>query len=195
MNQKLELRMFGLVPYNVSEIQKGIQFGHSVVEYGQVAKYCGDPKLLELYNDWADNWKTVILLNGGTTNLNIKNLGSLNQHLNTLHEIGVDVATFNEPDLGDQLSAICFIVDERVFNREDYPEFEDWAGDNYSAHTEVSIKYLNSEPKTLTRLAQMIQESNKEEDKKFYQKWVDLIGGEKNVKLREFLHPKNFRLA
>jgi len=37
--QKIELvseyRMYGLVPYNISEIQKGIQFGHAVVEYAQ----------------------------------------------------------------------------------------------------------------------------------------------------------------
>jgi hypothetical protein len=30
---KLELRMMGFVPYNISEITKAIQFGHAVVEY------------------------------------------------------------------------------------------------------------------------------------------------------------------
>ena len=34
MENKLELRMYGFVPYNISEIQKAIQFGHAVVEYG-----------------------------------------------------------------------------------------------------------------------------------------------------------------
>ena len=29
----LEWRMYGMVPYNISEIQKGIQFGHAVVEF------------------------------------------------------------------------------------------------------------------------------------------------------------------
>lgn len=198
MGKNLELRMFGLVPYNLSPIQQGIQSLHGVVNYGQLVKYCGNPELLEQYNDWADNWKTVILLNGGTTNLNLENLGSLNQHLKTLEQMCVDTATFNEPDLGDQLSAICFIVDERVFNREDYPEFEDWAADNYNAHSETAIKFLNSVDnplKSLSKLANMIKESDKVEDKKFYQKWVNLIGGEKNVALREFLHPRNFKLA
>ena len=36
--KKLELRMYGLVPYNISPIQQGIQFGHAVVEYGQMIK-------------------------------------------------------------------------------------------------------------------------------------------------------------
>lgn len=29
----MEYRMYGLVPYNLSPIQQGIQFGHAVVEY------------------------------------------------------------------------------------------------------------------------------------------------------------------
>jgi hypothetical protein len=29
----LEYRMYGLVPYNLSPIQQGIQFGHGVIEY------------------------------------------------------------------------------------------------------------------------------------------------------------------
>ena len=33
----LELRMYGFVPYNISEIQKGIQFGHAVTRYGRLA--------------------------------------------------------------------------------------------------------------------------------------------------------------
>ena len=35
MSDNLELRMYGLVPYNISPIQQGIQFGHAVIEYGQ----------------------------------------------------------------------------------------------------------------------------------------------------------------
>jgi len=30
---KHKQRMYGLVPYNISPIQQGIQFGHAVVEY------------------------------------------------------------------------------------------------------------------------------------------------------------------
>ena len=38
MNEKLELRMYGLVPFNISPIQQAIQFGHAVVDYGQKIK-------------------------------------------------------------------------------------------------------------------------------------------------------------
>lgn len=35
--KKLELRMYGLTPYNISvtPIQQGIQFGHNICWYGQ----------------------------------------------------------------------------------------------------------------------------------------------------------------
>lgn len=117
MENKLELRMFGLVPYNISPIQQGIQFGHAVVRYGRTQD-------LEQYNDWADNWQTFIILNGGTTNLNPDRLGTLNQHLQTLIDNGVFCVPFYEPDLGDQLTSIVFIVDERVFDKEKYPDYE-----------------------------------------------------------------------
>ena len=112
----LELRMYGLTNYQLTDIQKGIQFLHGVVEYGL------QHGMSEQYLDWAQNWKTVILLNGGTTNDNPKWLGTLNQHAQTLGEMNIPTSCFYEPDLGDQLTAIVFIVDERVFNKEKYPE-------------------------------------------------------------------------
>lgn len=150
MENKLELRMYGLVPYQLSGIQKGIQFGHAVVEYGR------NPNCLKtmrtLYDNWADYWKTFIILNGGTTNTKTSlsdgmPLGSLNKHLLTLSEIGVPFATFYEPDLGDQLTAIVFIIDERVFNKTKYPdplfmgEFEtDWTEDIEEEELEMILK-------------------------------------------------------
>jgi hypothetical protein len=183
MENKLELRMYGLVPYNISPIQQAIQFGHAVVEYGQ--KFRNDN-----YNDWADNWKTFIILNGGTTNHKTSledglPFGSLNNHLLTLMDNDVDFAQFNEPDLGDQLTAVVFIVDERVFNKKKYPDFEDWVITNYGD--------LITSGGSAYQIAQRIKESNSKADKKVYQEWVKIIGGEKNVFLRDFL--KNFRLA
>jgi len=117
--EKLELRMYGLVPYNISPIQQGIQFGHAVVEYGQMVKY-SNKSLLDQYNDWADNWKTFMIYNGGTSNHSQNRyqifdesfVGSMEQNLKTLQENEITVATFYEPDLNDMLSGIVFIVDE-----------------------------------------------------------------------------------
>lgn len=140
--ERLELRMYGLVPYNISPIQQGIQFGHAVVEYGRM---CDGMKNHQAhYNDWADNWKTFIILNGGTTNTNLSTddglpFGSMNRHLTALNEMNVRVATFHEPDLGDQLTAIVFIVDERVFNRTKYPDPQPFASEHEQLLFMISI--------------------------------------------------------
>lgn len=124
--EKLELRMYGLVPYQLTGIQQAIQFGHAVVEYGLTF---GDT---EKYLDWAKNWKTFIILNGGTTNTNPSTedglpFGTLNRHIMFLDDIDYQYEKFYEPDLGDQLTAIVFIVDERVFNKTKYPDPQPFA--------------------------------------------------------------------
>ena len=95
MSSKLELRMYGFVPYNISPIQQAIQFGHAVVEYGQMIK--GKTKQEIIYDDWANNWKTFIILNGGTTNHKTSledglPFGSLNNHLLTLVDNNIEFA-------------------------------------------------------------------------------------------------------
>jgi|GEM_PF-3537940 len=120
----LEYRMYGMVPYNISDIQKGIQFGHAVVEYSN------EHSNTEAYKKWARHDKTFIILNGGTTNSKIQDdglpFGTLNQYeLKLLAAVPeMPVGRFCEPDLGDQLTAICFLVDERVWDFEKYPDFE-----------------------------------------------------------------------
>ena len=188
----LELRMYGFVPYNISEIQKGIQFGHAVVELGQKLKsHLEWNRDLRIYDDWANNWKTFIILNGGTSNHSTNKYicgdfsGTMEQHLKYLQDLEVTTGEFYEPDLNDMLSAIVFIVDERVFNKKDYPDFNEF----------IKINYTNliDSDYTVEEAAQRIKESEYPQDKRVYNQWLTLIGGEKNEKLREFL--KNFRLA
>ena len=162
-------RMYGLVPYNISPIQQAIQYGHAVVEYG-LHKYTDDD-----YQQWANHDKTFIILNGGTTNktpdiVTGEPFGTLNQHLLELIRMGIPNATFMEPDLGDQLTAVVFLVDERVWDKETYPDFND--------------ELLMDPSRQLTDDEYWIER---------YNDWVDSVGGEKNVFLREFLQP--FRLA
>jgi hypothetical protein len=111
-------RMYGMVNYQLSGIQKGIQFGHAVVEYAN------DHFLDEEYQQWAKNDKTFIILNGGTTNNTRLKEGTLNLYLNEMVQHGVPVGEFSEPDLGDQLTAFVFLVDDRVFDKEAWPDFD-----------------------------------------------------------------------
>lgn len=132
----LEKRMYFLVPYNISPIQQAIQAGHAALEYAY--RYGNDND----YVDFIENWKTWIILNGGTTNSTRTlgdgiSIGSLNQTLDSIYQFNkenpdfiIDVSYFKEPDLNDALTAISLIVDERVFNRKDYPDFREWQVDN-----------------------------------------------------------------
>ena len=116
-------RLYGFVPYNLSPIQQGIQFGHAVQEYNNmmiVSNSLNDRKAFDL---WRLNDKTFIILNGGTTNSNPERFGTLNKHLVEFTDAGVPVASFREPDLGDQLTAFVFLVDDRVFDREAWPNY------------------------------------------------------------------------
>lgn len=116
-----EKRLYCIVPYNLSPIQQGIQCSHAIAEYScdiwRNNIVCGKKTKKELefskYNDWINNWKTIIILNGGTTNndINDKWYGSLQKHRDKLKELGVIYSEFYEPDLNNTLTAISFIVD------------------------------------------------------------------------------------
>lgn len=164
MKKKLEYRMYGIVPFNISEIQKGIQFGHAVVEYAQAHFKDVD------YQKWAKHDKTFIILNGGTTHNGPmpNDLGTMQLHRFELLKNDVKSAKFYEPDLNDALTAIVFLVDERVYDKEKYPDPD-----------KMSDKFKNSKPKW--RITE------------YCTNFTDEIGGKKNLFLREFL--SKFRLA
>ena len=197
--EKLELRMYRLVPYNISPIQQGIQYGHAVVEYGQMVKY-SNKSLLDQYNDWADNWKTFMIYNGGTSNHSQNRyqifdesfVGSMEQNLKTLQENEITVATFYEPDLNDMLSGIVFIVDERVFNKDKYPDFDlrKYYGDVKEKMKEAQDELATNPMDPKFPSIYNLLGSNVRKD---WDDWVESIGGRKNLFLRIFL--KNFRFA
>ena len=199
MEEKLELRMYGLVPYNISPIQQAIQFGHAVVEYGQDIKQIGgfdSKEIINRYNDWADNWKTFIILNGGTSNHSQNRYhhvddfsGSMEKNGAELMANGIHIATFYEPDLNDMLSAIVFVVDERVFNKEKYPDFDlkPFYGEERIKLSEIYADPMNP---VFPNKYSLIGNTHVRPE---WDKWVESIGGRKNLFLRIFL--KNFRLA
>jgi hypothetical protein len=182
----LELRMYGLVPYNISEIQKGIQFNHANDNYS--VEYANDVDYLTFRREW----KTNIILNGGTSNeghavrqgfRNERYYGTMQKYLTELKDHDIKVATFYEPDLNSMLSAICFLVDERVFNKELYPDF-------VSEELPVEAK-AEFNPDFKSQIEAFNKWSRKNDTQ--YSNWVDKIGGSKNEFLRTFL--ANKRLA
>ena len=128
MTNKTEFRMYGFVPYNLSDIQKGIQFSHALQEYNNyiIDKILEDPKFIDSkkfsnFRKWAKEDKTVIVLDGGTTNTNKSHPGTLNKKHEMLENY-IHHEEFYEIDLGDQLTAIAFLVDDRYWNFDKYPK-------------------------------------------------------------------------
>lgn len=190
-----EKRMYFFVPYNISPIQQAIQAGHAAVEYAL------QNGRTQLFIDFAKNWKTWIILNGGTTNNKVDNefnhyLGTLNQledeiiKFNYAHRkdntfIPIEYANFHEPDLNDALTAVCFICDERVFNYEDHPQFPEWI---YAQEMEHSTKdFINRAfitPITSDEECERILPE-------YFIQWKEVVlGGEKNYFLRQLLKGK-----
>ena len=122
--KELELRMYFFVPYNISPIQQAIQAGHAAVDY---AYRYGSTEEFKLF---AEVFKTWIILNGGTTNerrdFDGIPMGDLNQIADALAGNDIVFSFFQEPDLNDALTAVCFICNEQVFNKKDYPDFPDY---------------------------------------------------------------------
>jgi hypothetical protein len=193
LDHKDNWRMYGLVPYNISSIQQGIQFGHAVVEYGLQYGNVTDNVIARhllpedsKYTKWAKEDKTFIILNGGTTNKRLIDgvpFGSLNQHVITLKEMGVNTAEFYEPDLGEELTATVFLVPKQVYNKKEYLNFDEYTVNTISDlevayEINEAYKRCNFENKNL---------------KEIYEDWIEYMGGKKNVELRYFL--SNFKFA
>ena len=178
----MEQRMYGLVMYNISPIQQGIQFGHAVQEYNNDmidGGMTGDE--VAAFNRWRKEDKTFIIYSGGSSNSDEESVhyGQLNQHLEQLKEFGIKHATFNEPDLNDALSAVVFLVNEKIFDAKKYPDFHKWMVARIGQDAVYAKTYGNRVP--------LSQHCPVE-----YSIWEDEIG-EEVIEFRTWL--KQFRFA
>ena len=175
----LEYRMYGFVPYNISPIQAGIQFGHGKDEYQQNCRGMG--RVEDIFNLWATEYKTYIIYNGGTTNNDktSKWYGSMQKYRDQLIENNILFSEFYEPDLNDALTSVNLLADERVFNTDLYPDYVNMP---YPLKDKRGYKPYDKE-----------MDKWEVENLKNRAKWVEKIGGERNDFLRTFL--RAFRLA
>lgn len=148
MKTERTYRMYGFVNYQLSGIQAGIQFGHAVQEYNnkindlKASKNISEEEkaLIDAFDKWSRNDKTFIVLNGGTTNLSVNSPGTMNLTLGTLNVNNIFNAPFFEPDLGHQLTAFVFLVDDRVFDKELWPDYN---GPTYEINNEPISDFYN----------------------------------------------------
>ena len=191
----MEKRKYIFVPYQLMGIQQGIQGGHASDQYAH--KYKDDPDNI----DFVENHMTWIVLNGGSTNsrrdFDGKSVGTLNQIADLLLDNDIKFTHFIEPDLNDALTAVCFVCDERVFNKQLYPDFtdfminkalpeiveEEYTSDDDLINAKIGRETLVNKYKTWLKFQNFTKMSE-------YKEWVEFIGGEKNLFLRNLIKDK-----
>ena len=122
-NQWMKVRMYALVLRQLNPMQKGIQALHAVTEYSQMVKKPNCPEELKVnYETWADRDKTMIVLDAGTSDDLVNACLFLKEH-------NITYKVFHEPDLYGVITAVSFIVDERVFDAKKYPDYADYVNE------------------------------------------------------------------
>jgi len=191
----MEKRKYIFVPYQLMGIQQGIQGGHASDQYAH--KYKDNIDNI----DFIENHMTWIVLNGGTTNnrrdFTGKSIGTLNQIVDQLIENNINFTHFIEPDLNDALTSVCFICDERVFNKEIYPDFTEFMI-NKTYPEIVDSEYKYEDDLINAKIGRELLVNNYKIYLKFknisklseYKEWIELLGGEKNVFLRNLIKDK-----
>lgn len=171
VDDKRLYRMYCLVLRQLSPMQKGIQAAHSIVEYANKFPYD------EEYKEWAKFDKTIIVLDAGTS-------FDIEEIIDQLDEHKVDYAIFKEEDLNSITTSIAILVDDRVFDKDNFQSFDIWRSNKYPAipmHCVAYIGNFDHDPNDYT-----YDEHHKE--------WVEeVLGGEKNEFLRQLISSK--RLA
>lgn len=176
--------MYFFVPYQLTGIQQGIQAGHAALEYAN--RFHNS----ELFQDFINNHKTWVILNGGTTNVGYQGEGKgtldliwtslINYNVSARLDDKIDAERFHEPDLNNAMTAVCFICDEQVFNRELYPDFKDSGFDwKLSSNDRIKFRAMRNDYKSL-----------KEEYGGYHEEWEKSIGGPRNSFLKELLNGK-----
>jgi len=189
-NEKvLDMRMYFFTVSSLKGISQGIMCGHASLRYARLFA-AENPEVW----DFVDNHETWIILNGGTMNeqrdFEGVAAGSMNQIADDLQKNDIRFSYFLEPDLNMGLSALCFLCNEQVFNRKDFPDFINWVLDIKMLEA-AKDEALKNNPELWVNLKMKPFEEVQELFPEYYKEWVRFIGGVKNVFLRELIRNKN----
>lgn len=178
--RRLRYRMYIFLVSGLSEEQKILQTSKAILKYALKYKDDVPLELFEFYNS-----NDYVFIEGGSSNnghLGNKD-GDMQRLCKRLDNICAKYVNVYETNLNSVLSAICVLVDERVWDLDLYPNFKNYVIQN--------IDPLEIKDEINIRLA-----DDEELIKKFdvlYESWKQMIGDEmndKNIILREIL--KNY---
>lgn len=103
------MRLYSFVNYYLSPLQHGLQTAHCVSEMAMVEG------LRAMYEDWAENHKTIIICNGG----NVAMLEDLYTRLiDHAEREGLPLVKFyeDEQSLNGALTTVALLVPEHLYN-------------------------------------------------------------------------------
>jgi Peptidyl-tRNA hydrolase PTH2 len=103
-----EQRMYFVMLRHLSGIQKGVQATHVLAEY--VLKYFNN----EDFQKWAKKDKTAIFLEAHSDS-------ELDKLLKKLKQLKVNAASFEEPDMKNCPTGVCFLLGAQVWDTGKYP--------------------------------------------------------------------------
>ena len=141
-------RMYSLVLRQLSPIQKGVQSAHSIVEY--VRNFAKTSECIQ----WATVDKTIIMLDGGTYQ-------EMKECRDTLADLGVPYMAFYEKDLGNIVTSISFLVEDKVWDTKNFPSYEEEL-DDLDVDSDGPMNPI----------------------------WLIMMGGKRNLAFRNFLKSK-----
>ena len=152
---ELTYRMYCLVLRQLNGINKGVQAFHAGLEYAN--KFHNE----EDFQKYITFDKTLIMLDGGIYQdlVEIKSL---------LEVASINHSVFVEPDLNDTITAICFLADERVWDRENYMSCESFL-ERFDIESNLDIQNAICH-------------------------WVESIGGFKNAAIVDILKGKKLSI-
>ena len=110
------MKLYCLVNRSLSPIQKGIQAAHAIAELSLNNLARKD------YKKWAKKYKTIVILDGGSSRSQPSNLGDLEKYCDFLFKNGIIYEPFWEENLDSCLTAVAFILPEEFYM--DYSEID-----------------------------------------------------------------------
>lgn len=140
-----ELRFYTFTNFYISPIQHGIQTGHASVdlvrkyefEFNDAANSDNDymksiriqnaADNRQVVNDWADNHKTYVVLNGGDDT-------GITKALELVSKTGFPFVDFREPGLGNVRTAVGIVLPDYIFNAQRQFRRTEWAPEGFAVY-------------------------------------------------------------
>lgn len=173
-------RMYCLVLKQLSSIDKGIQCAHACTEYTNLYQDTDE------FQEFIKESKTLIMLNGGNYNdmMGIKKI---------LEGRNINYSIFYEEDLNNLITSICFLAEDKIWDKNNYLKYEDFYIIASSISTQITLSksnLSNIENLPLYNKIYCLFKKYNLDMNKIENAYIDYIGGENNYIIENIISNK-----